>query len=186
MPGHDGWADVGAPRFSYQRHRVVTESDNETCALLCTTTSEIIAACDDFLATCLEGTEFIDLRNKSSPSGTSVMTDDVGIAFGGVRVATLWHRGIEKNPPQMQEDCAQDTQNTQMLPCGSQTVGHAFDRRTRVADMEPQAEPRFGQHLRALRASAYICAEILPLQCCRRMLTDALQGLCRRRGIWRL
>jgi hypothetical protein len=30
-----------------------------------------------------------------------------------------------------------------------------------------------------------ICAEILPLRCYRPMLTDALQGLCRRRGIWR-
>jgi hypothetical protein len=40
------------------------------------------------------------------------MTDDVGIAHGGVRVATLWRRGIEKNSAQMQEDDARKTRKT--------------------------------------------------------------------------
>jgi hypothetical protein len=55
--------------------------------------------------------------------------------------------------------CKKMHQNTQMLQCGSQTVGHAFDRQTRVTGIESQPEPRLGRHLRALRASAYICYE---------------------------
>ena len=50
------------------------------------------------------------------------------------------------------------------------------DRGSRIrstADIEPQAEPRLGRHLRILRASTCVCADILPLRCCRPMLTGA-------------
>jgi hypothetical protein len=59
-------------------------------------------------------------------------------------------------------------------------------RRTRVAGIEPQAEPRPSPHPRVLRASpCCICVEILALRCRGPMLAHPLPGPRRRTRFWR-
>ncbi len=78
------------------------------------------------------------------------------------------------------------TQNTLMFPLGPKTVDRIRCRRTRVAGIASQAEPRPSPHPRVLRAStSCICAGILALRCRGPMLAHALPGWRRRTLIWR-
>lgn len=83
-------------------------------------------------------------------------------------------------------DVSRCTPNTQMLRCGSRTVGQAFDRQACAAEVEQPAETRLGRHRRVRRASSFcICAEILALRCCRPVVTEGSRGLRHATESWR-